>query len=345
MDPGAFNVLHDTRDKDLLAVADSVYLKLRTGKVFVYQYRIFNILSKDYCHIFLYIGFIEGDYHILTAEDIARTHKYGITDPFGNIKSLFGSHYCKAFGTLNMMKLQKLVKAFPVLSHINAVGRCTENIDSVFAEIFCQFYSSLSAERNNNAVGLFGLDNTHDVFICQRLEIKPVGCIEVGRNRFGVIVYDHYVEACLFQRPYTVNRCIVKFYTLTDTDRSGTEYDNSLTVGILFFYESLRLVILIECRVEVRCFRLELSRAGIDHLIYGDHRIAYLFACQLFDSPVKETEKFCLLIKLVAEFSLGKLVLTFYEIEELFKEPLVYHCNCMDLINGNAASESFIHAE
>ena len=41
MDTGALDVLHDTRDQDVLPVADSVDLDLFSYQVFIYQDRMF----------------------------------------------------------------------------------------------------------------------------------------------------------------------------------------------------------------------------------------------------------------------------------------------------------------
>ena len=118
----ALNVLHDTGDKYVFAVTDSVNLKLCTRKILVDKYGILYILSKDNSHILFYVSLVEGDYHILTAENVGRTHKYGIAYPVGYLKGFFGSHYGKALRTLYMVHFKKLVETLSVFSHINAVG-------------------------------------------------------------------------------------------------------------------------------------------------------------------------------------------------------------------------------
>ena len=119
-----------------------------------------------------------------------------------------------------MVHFEKLIKAFSVLCHINAVSRCSEDIYAVVAEVFCKLNSCLTAEGNNNAIWLFCVDNAHNIFICEWLKIKSVGCIEVCRNCFRVVIYDNNIKASLFQCPYAVNGGIVKFDALTDSDRA-----------------------------------------------------------------------------------------------------------------------------
>ena len=55
----------------------------------------------------------------------------------------------------------------------------------------------------------------------------------------------------------------------TDTDRTGTEYDNLFLIAVLTLDELLCLVFVVIGRVEVRCLCLELACASINHLING----------------------------------------------------------------------------
>ena len=86
--------------------------------------------------------------------------------------------------------------------------------------MFCELNGGLSAESNYNTVWLFCIDDTHNIFCCERLKVKSVGSVEVGRYGFRVVVYDNNIIACLFKCPYAVNRRIVKLDTLTDSDRA-----------------------------------------------------------------------------------------------------------------------------
>ena len=79
-----------------------------------------------------------------------------------------------------MVLLKQLVKALSVLSHVDSVVGGTEDIHVVLAEELGQFDSCLSAEGDNNAVGVLGLDDTHNVLSGERLKVKSVGGIKVG---------------------------------------------------------------------------------------------------------------------------------------------------------------------
>ena len=68
MNTGSFYMLHDTGDKDVLAVADCVNLNFGTHEVFVDKHGVFNIGCKDDIHVFDNILVVECDNHILSAK-------------------------------------------------------------------------------------------------------------------------------------------------------------------------------------------------------------------------------------------------------------------------------------
>ena len=176
------------------------------------------------------------------------------------------------------MLLQKRLEAFSVLRHINSVIGSTEYINTLLIQKLGELNRGLSAESHNNAVGFLGRDNTHNVLVSQRFKVKSVGCIEVGRNGFGVIINDNNLVARLFKRPYAMYGSVVELNTLADSNRARTEYDNRLFITILFLNKLLRLVFLIECGIEIRSLGVKLGGAGINHFINGKHGLADFLA-------------------------------------------------------------------
>src|SRR5574344_2057098 len=57
----------------------------------------------------------------------------------------------------------------------------------------------------------------------ERLEIQPVGDIEIGGYRLWIVVYDHSIHACILQSHNTVHATIIELDTLSYTDRSATD--------------------------------------------------------------------------------------------------------------------------
>ena len=67
MDARTLDMLHDTRNQNRFAVADRVDLQLGTHQVFINQDRILNLVGKNNLHIFMNIGVVVRDNHVLSA--------------------------------------------------------------------------------------------------------------------------------------------------------------------------------------------------------------------------------------------------------------------------------------
>ena len=70
VDARTLDMLHNARDKEVLAVADSVDLDLRSHHVLVDEDGIFDVVAHDNAHVLLDVGVGVSDYHILSAEYI-----------------------------------------------------------------------------------------------------------------------------------------------------------------------------------------------------------------------------------------------------------------------------------
>ena len=60
----------------------------------------------------------------------------------------------------------------------------------------------------------------------QRLEVEPVGRVEVGADRLGVVVDDDGLVARLPQRPHRMDRAVVELDALPDADRPGAHHQH-----------------------------------------------------------------------------------------------------------------------
>ena len=226
-------MFHNTRDKYLFAVADSIDFKLSSHKVLIYKHRVFDTVIEDYRHILLYVVIIEGDYHILPAKNVGWSHKHRIVYPVCDLQSLLAGHYGKALRALDLILFKELIKALSVLSAVDCIGRRSHYLYAVFGKVLCKLNSGLSSEGNYNAHRPFNSDDVHYVFVGKRFKIQSVGSVKIGGYSLGVVVDDNNVIALFFQSPYTVNRCIVELNSLSDTDRTRAENYNSLSVMTL----------------------------------------------------------------------------------------------------------------
>ena len=185
------------------------------------------------------------------------------------MKSLIKSIYTEALRSLYTEAFKKRVKLLAVLRCVYTFCGCSENFYSVFIKELCQLYRSLSAESHNNAYGLFNTYDIHDVLGRERLKVKSVGSIIVGRNGFGVIVDYYNVITHFLKSPYAVNGRVVKLYTLSYTD--GTRAEHHYDRLSAAFKRSC-LTGLVICRIEIRCLCVKLCTAGINHFVNGIHR-------------------------------------------------------------------------
>ena len=173
-------MLQNARNQNVLAVRYDINFKLLAHHIFVNQNGVFDSLTENDVHIPPDVKVGVCDCHVLTADDIGRAQQNRKAESVCCGYCLITGHDSHALGSLEAETLQKRVKTLSVLSHINAFGRGSENFNAHFVQKACQLDCSLTAERNNNAVGLFNLNDVHNVLSRQRLKIEPVRRVKVG---------------------------------------------------------------------------------------------------------------------------------------------------------------------
>ncbi len=104
----------------------------------------------------------------------------------------------------------------------------------------------------------------------ERLEVQPVGGVEVRGDGLGVVVNHHHVVARLLEHPHAMHGGIVELDALADADGAGAQHDYAGLLFLFLLQEFLGLVFLIVGGIEIRRLRLKLSRAGVHHFV---HRI------------------------------------------------------------------------
>ena len=238
----------------------------------------------------------------MTADYVGRTKKDGIFKLFSCFKRFFLRHNGKRFRTRNRILIKERLKTFSVLCRVNAVRARTQNSNSVLIEIRAKLDCRLSAEGDDNAVRLFNVKYVLYVFGCQRLEIQSIRRVEVGGNRFGIVIDDDNFVAKFFKRPYAMYRRIVKFNTLTDTDRPRP--DNHDTLFATLGCKRLCLVVRrgIERRIEIRRLCGKLACASVNHLKYRFLAIRNVLSAERFDILIQIPQAFPFVVKLSRKF-------------------------------------------
>ena len=295
----ALDVLHDAGDEHVDAVADGVHFQLLPHQVLVAEDGVFDVLGEDDVHIAGDVVLREGDRHVLPADDIRRAQEHGIAERFRRPDRLLLRHDGEALGTGDIELFQKFVEALAILCPVDAVGARAEDGHARLIEIAAQLDGGLPAEGDDDAVGLFDVDDVLHVFGSQRLEVKPVRRVEVGGDRLGVVVDDDDFVAELFERPHAVDGRVVELDALPDADGARADDDDALFLALVDEGLGFVVIELVVGRIEVRRLRRELCRAGIDHLearapVHGERLPAVTFEHLIGIAEPLAFEIFCL---------------------------------------------------
>ena len=232
----------------------------------------------------------------MTTDYVGRAQKYGIFQLLRRRKRFVFGHNRDRFRTGNGIFFKQRFKAFSIFRPIYAVCGSTQNTDTVRIEIRAKVNRRLTTKSDDNAVRLFDIENVLHVFGGKRFKIQSIRRVEVGGNRFGVIVDNRYFVAEFFQSPNAMHGRVVEFDTLTDTDRTRT--DNDDTLFAVFAYERFGFVVFagVESRIEIRRFRREFRRAGIYHFVRNFLSIRHFLTAKRFDILIKIAKAFPLVV-------------------------------------------------
>ena len=349
MDTRALDMLHDTGNEHVRAVGNGVHFQFGTHEIFIAQNGIFYSLRENDVHVAAHVLLGEGDRHVLSADYVRGTEQHRIFQPLSRFQSLVFGHDSNSLRARNGVFFEQCFETLSILRHVHTVGRRPEDTDSVRREIAAKIDCRLAAERNYDAVRFLHVDDVLDVLRGQRFEIQPVGRIEVGGNRFGIVVDDDDFVTQLLQRPYTMNGGIVKFDSLSDTDGTRTDNDNSLFLA--FGDKGFRLVVVgfVVGRVEIRRARGEFRTAGIDHFEYRFFMIRHFFAAEFFDILIEISQLFTPFVDFAGQLvrsgifsAIREFAFVLDKIFQLVQKPSVDLREREDFIHGNSAAKRLI---
>ena len=140
-------------------------------------------------------------------------------------------------------------------------------------------------------------------------------------------------------------RTVVELDTLTDTDRTGTEYDNLFLVAVLTFNEFFRFVLVIIGGVEIRRFCLEFACTGIYHFIYSMAVHWALLAGNTFNGRVQIAVLLCQQVQIFGQRLGSHFPFQFDQVHQLVQEPAVYHGQFMQFFYRLATLHCLIQLE
>ena len=343
MNTRPLDMLHDTGDQDVLAVADSVNLDFLPLQILVYQNRMVLRVAVDHADILHNILVVYGNLHALSAENIGRADKNRITQLVGDFYCLFRRVNGVSRGSRNLCLLKDLVKELSVLRGIHVFGRSAENRDAHLHERLRQLDGRLASKLHHRAVRVLQPDDILHILRGERLKIQTVCNIKVGGNRFRIVVDDDSLPAFFGERPGRMYGTKVKLDALSDADRPRSEDQNLLAV-----MSRQRLVFSAVHRIIIRRSRGELRRAGVYHLIGSGNSAGFthcLYICfgqfpvQLCDQVIRELHTFRLAQKVLGELLCFQRVLHLHQNGNFINKPLVNHGDLVDLPIGNIAAD------
>ena len=235
MYPSTLQMLHYSRNKHICSVANSVYFQLAAAQIPVNKHGIVRILLERVLQILNKLCLVMRNLHTLTAQNIRRTDKKRISQIVRFLYPLLNRPNCSAFRALNIKLFQDSVKLLPVLRLVYLLRFCSENRNIHLVKEVSQFNCCLTAKLQYNSVRLLKLNYAVHILFCQRLKVKFIRCVKICADRFGVIIYNDSFKPQLFKSLNTMNTAIVKFYSLTNTDRTRTQHQHFSPVGRLRF--------------------------------------------------------------------------------------------------------------
>ena len=185
--------------------------------------------------------------------------------------------------------MQELLEPLPVFRKVDGVGRGAKDRDALGFKRVGEFQRRLATELDDDAVKgavrLFHPQDFEDVFQRQRFEVKPVGGVVIGADRFRVAVDHDGFIARIGQREAGVAAAIVELDPLADPVRAAAEDDD------LFRIRRPRLTLHVAHRgdliggIHIGRLGLELRAAGVDALEDGGDAKAAAGAADLILIP------------------------------------------------------------
>ena len=347
VDTCTLDMLHDSRDQNVLTVAYRINLDLFTHEVFVNKDRMLLCDLVDDSDILFHILIADSNTHSLSSKYVGRADKYRISQLVGSFFRLFCCEYGVSLRSRDLAFLKDGIKELSVLCGIYILSRCSKDLNAHLDQCFGQFDGCLSTELNNSSIRFLDIYYILNIFRCQWLEIQLICNIEVCTYSLRVVVDNNGLISLFRKCPCTVYRAEVELNTLSDTDRAGTKYQDLFLIFCLDCFV-LCLVIAVY-RVVVWCLCRKLCRTGINHLVCCTDAVlftkifdlSFCLACQVSNDVVRELHTFCFQKEVFVQFLSLQSLLHLNQDSQFVDEPDVDLCDVVKFLLGNISAECF----
>src|SRR6202011_1964789 len=118
-----------------------------------------------------------------------------------------------------------------VLCHLNALRLRADNVYAIGLKSVRKIERSLAAKLDNGGPTFFMLGDVENIFEGQRLEIKFVARIVVGRDRFRIRIYHDCLKPLLLQSKRGVHATVIKLDALPDSIGSAAKDHHLLAIA------------------------------------------------------------------------------------------------------------------
>ena len=188
MDSRSLHELHDSRNKDMLSVADTVYLDFLAPDVLIYQDRLVLVYLNGSLEVASKVAFLGYNLHCASAKHKAWSHKHRISDLLCSSNAVLDISNSTSRRLRNSKLRKNSLESVPVLSPFNGLTVCSDNSYAILSERLCKINGSLSSKSRDNTIRLLKLNNVHYILNAKRLEIKLVRGRVISRNSLRIIV-------------------------------------------------------------------------------------------------------------------------------------------------------------
>ena len=223
VDAGLLDVLHDRRHVGVVPVAERVDVDLdRALEEAVDQDALLGPSRRRDRLV------VVADLHVPPAEHVGRPHEHRVADRLGDLDRLRRRPAAIAQdGNGDVELVAERGKALAVLGEVDRVERRAEDPPAFCLDLARELERGLAPELDDDAVGqLAGADLEH-LLDAERLEVEAVGRVVVGRDRLGVAVDHHGLEAERAVGLCGVDAAVVELDPLADPVRARAEDDDA----------------------------------------------------------------------------------------------------------------------
>ena len=256
----------------------------------------------------------------------------------------------------NVEFFEEFAETLAVFSQIDRLGRGSDNADACGLERERKVQRRLPAELHDDAdwrsSGSFMLADGKHIFERERLKVKAIAGVVVGRNRLRIAVDHDGFVAIFAQRVAGMATAVIEFNSLPDSVGTRTENDD------FFLRRGRSFVFFFVSGIEIRRVAFELGRAGVNALV---NRLQAMFLAEVADfflaafaiqtprasePPVGESHALGLAQHLGRDRFHGmlfQLKLHIVNLFDLIKKPRVNRSHLRDLLDGESLPECILN--